>query len=113
MQTHANAAGSAGRPSEANTVRAIAMARPWQDFKALVGLRDQLVHFKWDGDDVPAFMRALQARDLTIPDDPAVYWVDAALTDRVAVWATATCERMFAALASLIGRTDPFDWPWQ
>lgn len=87
--------------------------QPWQDFKALVGLRDQLVHFKWDGADVPGFMRALQARDLTIPDDPAIYWVDAALTDRVAGWAAETCERMFAAHARLIGRTDPLDWPWQ
>ena len=88
-------------------------AQPWQDFKALVGLRDQLVHFKWDGAGVPAFMRTLQARDLTIPDDPAIYWVDAALTDRVAGWASETCERMFAAHALLIGRTDPLDWPWQ
>lgn len=87
--------------------------QPWQDFKALVGLRDRLVHFKWDGADVPPFMRTLQTRDLTIPDDPAIYWVDAALTDRVAAWASETCERMFAALARLIGRTDPLDWPWQ
>jgi hypothetical protein len=84
--------------------------RPWQDFKAVVGLRDQLVHFKPDGAEVPAFMRTLQARDLAIPDEPSIYWVDAALTDRVAGWASETCEQMFAALARHIGRTDPLDW---
>jgi hypothetical protein len=87
-------------------------AQPWQDFSALVGLRDALVHSRWHHEQVPNFMRSLQSRDLTIPEDPSIYWVDAALTDRVATWAVTTCDRMFAAHAELIGQTDPSSWPW-
>ncbi len=87
--------------------------QPWQDFSTLIGLRDSLVHFKWHDAQVPNFMRSLQTRDLTIPDEPGIYWVDAALTDRVAIWATTTTDCMFAGLAQLLGRSDPMTWPWQ
>lgn len=86
---------------------------PWQDFSTLVKLRDQLVHFKWHGEAPPDFMRALQARDLCLPERPSVYWVDAALTDRVAKWAVATTDSMFEELARLLGRLNDPAWPWQ
>lgn len=87
-------------------------AAPWQDFSALVGLRDRLVHFKWYHDKVPSFMRTLQAKDLIIPEDPAVSWVDAALTDRIAVWAVETTIRMFNKIAELMGRMNDDSWTW-
>lgn len=87
-------------------------AQPWQDFATLVGLRDLIVHSRWYHERVPRFMRALQARDLTLPEDPAIDWTHAALTTRVAAWAVDTSDRMFAAHAELLGQTDPAAWPW-
>jgi hypothetical protein len=88
-------------------------ARPWQDFRTLIALRDSIVHFKWRDAKVPKFMRALQSWDLTIPAAPGIYWFDAAMTDRVATWATATCDSMFEGLAALLGRSGDDLWPWQ
>lgn len=85
---------------------------PWQDFSALVGLRDRLVHFKWDHEGVPKFMRTLQAKDLVLPENPAVYWVDGALTNRTASWAVETAIQMFNKLAELMGRLSDDNWTW-
>jgi hypothetical protein len=86
---------------------------PWQDFSALVGLRDNLVHFKWQTVRVPKFMRTLQARGLLLPEEPGIYWVDAALTNRTATWAIDTIDAMFAELARLLGRSDDAVWAWR
>jgi hypothetical protein len=58
-------------------------------------------------------MKHLRAKDLTIPPKSGVYWVDAALTDRVAVWAVDTTNRMFAELTRLLGREADRDWGWR
>jgi hypothetical protein len=86
---------------------------PWQDFRVLVALRDALVHFKWRSERVPGFMRFLQAKDMALPDtSPGIYWVDAALTDRSAVWACRTAEAMFAELARLVDAEHRPSWAW-
>jgi hypothetical protein len=87
-------------------------ASPWQDFSALVGLRNALVHFKWESESVPKFVRSLQARALVLPDKPGIYWVDAALTDRVARWAIETTDSMFAEVTRLLARGDDPTWAW-
>jgi len=88
-------------------------AAPYQDFAMLIALRDEVIHFKWQRDQVPRFMRSLQARDLTLPDDvPGIYWIEAALTDRVAEWAIATMNAMFAKLTEITGLADSPTWVW-
>jgi hypothetical protein len=87
-------------------------AQPFQDFSALIGLRHALVHFKWQSEAVPPFMRALQSRDLAIPES-GTFWVDAALTDRVAQWAVRVTDQMFAELTRLCGRENDPNWVWR
>jgi len=87
---------------------------PWQEgFSTLLPLRDQLVHFKWlAGTQPPRLMRALESRRLVLPALPGTYWVDAALTDRTASWATRTMDEMFAVLATIVG-PNRTNWAWR
>jgi hypothetical protein len=56
-------------------------------------------------------MQHLVSRDLSIPPHPGTSWWDAAMTDRVALWATQTADEMFAELTRQLGvREDGPGW---
>lgn len=61
----------------------------WQQFTTLVKLRNAITHFewRWHVDEVPALMKVLVCRDLVIPGAAGIYWFDAVLTNRIAIWA--------------------------
>jgi len=84
----------------------------WQRFVTLVRLRNSITHFEWHVDEVPALMAELGRRDLAIPAARGIYWFDAVLTDRVAIWAVETIGLMFTELTRLLDQGGSPNWVW-
>jgi len=86
---------------------------PWQDFNALVALRDRIVHFKWQSQP-PKVMRHLEARDLALRNKGDVKWdwMTAASTNFVAHWAADTVSLMFSELTRFFDRENSEVWSW-
>jgi hypothetical protein len=86
-------------------------ARPFQDLKALLHLRNALVHFKWDASAPAAVMRFLAVHNLAMQSHD-VHWRAAALTNKTAQWSVETARKMIEKLVELAGiRTEPhFVW---
>lgn len=72
---------------------------PWQDFSALVKLRNALVHYKWQ-QGWPRFMRDFETRGLAFQKE-GMTWIESVLTDKTARWAVNTVRAMSAKLNEL------------
>ena len=68
---------------------------PWQDFDALVQLRNTFVHYEWTKTTTPKWMRHLESRGLTL--DKRFDWRTAASTNYVARWAVNTVSAMIGS----------------
>jgi hypothetical protein len=88
-------------------------AQPWQDFAALVGLRNAFVHYKSDGR-VPGVWKRLQDRGLAaqVSYDGQEHQVMSCCTFDVGVWALATVRAMFSELARILGKDVDSTWSW-
>lgn len=83
---------------------------PWQDFHALVELRNALVHYRL-GQPAPPWTRYFTSRHMQLakPND----WLLALHSFKVAVWAVNTAAEMFRALTTKLGKTQTGDWSWR
>jgi hypothetical protein len=99
-------------------------AQPWQDFAALVRLRNALVHLRpgVTGDDQgvlgPRVLKRFEGEGLTYPIEPGVVgapWTLKISTDRMARWAYNAALRIIRAIVEMAPKNQSvetlFAWP--
>lgn len=83
---------------------------PWQDFNALVDLRNALVHYRL-GQSAPSWIRFFDSRHMRLAKPHE--WVMSLHSFKVAVWSVNAATEMFAAITQKLGKTTAGDWPWR